>query len=260
MGQAEYRDRVVQVDATKYMQYKKVMFSKPCHSQNSGCMPVQAVLTWTVAVCQFKVPVTFKVFNCNSRSVVGVWSHPNITCRMQLKYLSKFRSRPDIFNVTKNSNVGKTSKFLLEHENWIVLTYRQLLVWGKVRDFGVDLQLVEVGGMPTDLIAFARALQGVHAGSLPGPDAGVPKSRVRVLKVKQLVDKNKISLLQGKRTHEQMRSGSRDFDKATRLPGPAMEQWQYANPGSIEYIDLIFTCFRISPSFIFQGGFHPDVE
>ena len=55
MGQAEYRDRVVQVDATKYMQYKKVMFSKPCHSQNSGCMPVQAVLTWTVAVCQFKV-------------------------------------------------------------------------------------------------------------------------------------------------------------------------------------------------------------
>ena len=70
--------------------------------------------------------------------------------------------------------------------------------------------------MPTDLIAFARALQGVHAGSLPGPDAGVPKSRVRVLKVKQLVDKNKISLFQGKRTHEQMRSGSRDFDKATK--------------------------------------------
>ena len=106
--------------------------------------------------------------------------------------------------------------FLLEHKNWIVLTYRQLLVWGKVRDFGVDLQLVEVGGMPTDLIAFARGLKGVHAGSLHRPDAGVPKSRVRVLKVKQLVDKNKINLLQGKCTHEQMRSGSRDFDKATR--------------------------------------------
>ena len=101
-------------------------------------------------------------------------------------------------NVTKNCNVGKTSNSYWNTKNWIVLTYRQLLVWGKVRDFGVDLQLVEVGGMPTDLIAFARALQGVHAGSLPGPDAGVPKSRVRVLKVKQLVDKNKISLITGK--------------------------------------------------------------
>ena len=58
--------------------------------------------------------------------------------------------------------MGKTSKYLLETENWIVLIYRQLLVWGRVRDFGVDLQLVEVGGMPTDLIAFARAY-------MPGP-------------------------------------------------------------------------------------------
>ena len=62
-----------------------------------------------------------------------------------------------------------------------------MLVWGRVRDFGVDLQLVEVGGMPTDLIAFARALKGVHAGSLSGPEAGVPRAGVRVLKVKQLV-------------------------------------------------------------------------
>ena len=68
MGQAEYRDRVVQVDATKYMQYKKVMFSKPCHSQNSGCMPVQAVLTWTVAVCQFKVGLG-TVAVCQSRGI-----------------------------------------------------------------------------------------------------------------------------------------------------------------------------------------------
>ena len=70
--------------------------------------------------------------------------------------------------------------------------------------------------MPTDLIAFARALKGVHAGSLPGPEAGVPRAGVRVLKVKQLVDKNKVSQLQGKCTHEQMRSGSRDFDRATK--------------------------------------------
>ena len=84
---------------------------------------------------------------CKEHPESSVWSHPNITCRMLLKYLeksvmSKFRSRPTIFNVTKNGKLGKTSKYLLETENWIVLTYRQLLVWTRVRDFGVDLELV----------------------------------------------------------------------------------------------------------------------
>ena len=87
--------------------------------------------------------------------------------------------------------MGKTSKYLLETENWIVLTYRQLLVLGRVRDFGVDLELVGVGGMPTDLIAFAMTLKGAHARSLPGPEAGVHRAGVRVLKVKQLGNKNK---------------------------------------------------------------------
>ena len=100
--------------------------------------------------------------------------------------------------MTLNTNVGKTCKFLQEHKNRIVITYRQLLVWGKSRDFGVDLKLVEVVGMPTDLIVFARALQGVHAGSLPGPDAGAPKSRVRVLKVKKVIGKEYIEFIPGK--------------------------------------------------------------
>ena len=73
--------------------------------------------------------------------------------------------------------------------------------------------------MPTDLIAFVRVLKGAHAGSLPGPEAGVPRAGARVLKVKQLVNKNKVSQLQGKRKHEQMRSGSRDFDRATKRVG-----------------------------------------
>ena len=89
--------------------------------------------------------------------------------------------------MTLNTNAGRTCRFLQEHENWIVITYCQLLVWGKSRDFGVDLQLVEVVGLPTDLIVFARALQGVPVGSLPGPKVVAPKS-----------------LLQEKRTNEQM--------------------------------------------------------
>ena len=145
---------------------------------------------------------------CKEHPESSVWSHPNMTCRMLLKYLekslmSKFRARPTIFNVTRNDKLGKTTKYLVETENWMILTYRQLLVWGRVRDFGVDLELVGVGGMPTDLIAFAMALKGALAGSLPGPEAGVPRAGARVLRVKQIVSKNKISQLQGKRKHEQ---------------------------------------------------------
>ena len=161
---------------------------------------------------------------CKDHPESSVWSHPNMSGRMTLKYLeksvmSKFRSRPSIFSLVKNDKLGKTSNFLLDTENWIVLTYRQLLVWGKVRDFEVDLELEEVGGMPTDLIVFAKALKGAYAGSLPGPEAGVPKVGVRALKVKMLVNQNKISKLQGKRTYEQMSSGSREFDSATKRSG-----------------------------------------
>ena len=125
---------------------------------------------------------------CREHQDSPVWSHPNMAVRMCLKYLekaimAKWRARPDIFNVVSNQNVGKTSSFLLEHKNWILMTYRQLLVWGRSRDFAIDLKLVEVVGLPTDLIAFIRALQGVPVGSLPGPEVGAPKSRLRVLKV-----------------------------------------------------------------------------
>ena len=66
------------------------------------------------------------------------------------------------------------------------------------------MQLVEVVGLPTDLIVFARALQGVLVGSLPGPEVGAPKSRLRVLRVKKLLERITLSVLQGKRTNEQM--------------------------------------------------------
>ena len=49
-------------------------------------------------------------------------------------------------------------------------------------------------GLPTDLTFFARALQGVLVGSLPGPEVGAPKSWVRVLRVKKLLEMNSLSV------------------------------------------------------------------
>ena len=129
---------------------------------------------------------------CQEHQESSVWSHPMMTCRMLLIYLekslmSKFRGRPSIFNVISNDKLGKTTKSLVETDFWMTLTYRQLLVWGRVRDFKVDLELVGAGGMPTDLIAFAMALKGALAGSLPGPEAGVPRAGARLLKEKKLI-------------------------------------------------------------------------
>ena len=97
-----------------------------------------------------------------------------MTARMLLLYLektllSKFRVKPEIFNVCKNDKLGKTTKDLVETEFWMPLTFCQLLVWGKVSDFKVDLELEGAEGMAENLIAFAMALKGGLAGSLPGP-------------------------------------------------------------------------------------------
>ena len=57
------------------------------------------------------------------------------------------------------------------------------------------------------------------------PEVGAPKSRLRVLKVKKLLGRNTLSLLQGKRTDEQMKSGSRDFDRAAWLGRGLQVDW-----------------------------------
>ena len=70
--------------------------------------------------------------------------------------------------------------------------------------------------MPWDLIVFARALMGKLVGSLPGPVVGDPKCRMLVMKVDKLKEQNSITMLQGKRQHERISSGSRDLVKATK--------------------------------------------
>ena len=75
----------------------------------------------------------------------------------------------------KNEKLGKTTKELMGTEFWMTFSFRQLLVWGKVRDFKVDLELEGAVGMPLNLIAFAMALMGGLAGSLPGPGTGTPR-------------------------------------------------------------------------------------
>ena len=98
-------------------------------------------------------------------------------------------------------------------------TFRQLLVWGKVRDIKVDLELEGAEGMPGNLIAFAMALMGGLAGSLPGPGTGTPRVGARVLKVKRLINFNKLNPLAGKRKFDLVGSGSCDLDSATKRVG-----------------------------------------
>ena len=133
-----------------------------------------------------------------------------MTVRMVLLYLektlqSKFRGRPEIFNVFKNEKLGKTTKELMGTEFWMIFSFRQLLVWGKV-----DLELEGAVGMPVNLIAFAMALMGRLAGSMPGPGTGTPRFGARVRKVKKLINFNKLNPLAGKRKFDQVMSGSRD--------------------------------------------------
>ena len=93
------------------------------------------------------------VEGCQEHPESSFWSHPLMTVRMILLYLektllSKFRGRPELFNVCKNEMLCKTTKDLVETEYWMPLTFRQLLVWGKVRDFKVDLELEGAEDMP----------------------------------------------------------------------------------------------------------------
>ena len=59
----------------------------------------------------------------------------------------------------------KTTKELVETEYWMPFTFRQLLVWGKVRDFKVDLELEGAEGMPKTSLLLLWPSWGV----LPGP-------------------------------------------------------------------------------------------
>ena len=158
---------------------------------------------------------------CREHPDSPVWAHPNNTVRMLLKFLEKqvmlkWRKTPEIFNCVSHVNTGKSSSFLKDRKNWILLTYRQLMVWGRSRDYAIDLMLVEVIGMPWDLIIFARALMGKLVGSLSGSVVGAPRCRTLILRIDKLKEHNSITMLQGKRNHERISSGSKDLVKATK--------------------------------------------
>ena len=56
------------------------------------------------------------------------------------------------------------------------LSFRQLQVWGKLRDFQQDIELDGLDKLPQHLIDFATSLKGGLAGSLSGPGTGLPKA------------------------------------------------------------------------------------
>ena len=106
---------------------------------------------------------------------------------------SKYRGKPHLFGVCKVVNLGvKADLELDETDFWMPFSFRQLLIWGKCRDFKQDLELDGADNMPQHLIDFATSLKGGLAGSLSGPGTGPPRVGARALKVKKLIALNKI--------------------------------------------------------------------
>ena len=100
----------------------------------------------------------------------------------------------------------KTNHELDDTYFWMPLSFRQLLVWGKCRNFQQDMELDGVVGLPLHLIVFATSLKGGLAGSLSGPGTGPPRVGVRAL----IIAINKIPLLfpGAKRKYNCIRTGS----------------------------------------------------
>ena len=73
---------------------------------------------------------------------------------------SKFRGKPHLFRVCKVMNLGvKHDHEFDDTDFWMPLSFRQLLVWGKCRDFQQDMELDGVDGLPQHLIDFATSLK-----------------------------------------------------------------------------------------------------
>ena len=118
---------------------------------------------------------------------------------------------------SESVKLGIKSDFELEETDfWMPFSFRQLLIWGKCRDFKQDLELDGADDMPQHLIDFATSLMGGLAGSLPGPGTGAPRVGGRVLKVKRLISQNKLPPLSEKRKYDCVRSGSRELDSTTK--------------------------------------------
>ena len=62
---------------------------------------------------------------------------------------SKYRGKPHLFRVCKVVKLGVKSDFELEETDfWMPFSFRQLLIWGKCRDFKQDLELDGPNDMP----------------------------------------------------------------------------------------------------------------
>ena len=131
-----------------------------------------------------------EVIGCLDHTDSSYWSHVLMTVKLVLIFLekqlqAKYRGKPHLFRVCKVMNLGvKPDQELDDTDFWMPLSFRQLLVWGKCRDFQQDMELDGVDGLPQHLIDFATSLKGVLAGSMSGPGTGPPKVGARALKVK----------------------------------------------------------------------------
>ena len=65
--------------------------------------------------------------------------------------------------------------------------FKELVNWGKLRDFNQEADLEGMDGWPQYLIAFCTYLKGGQSGPLSGSGSGPPeKAGARALKIKKI--------------------------------------------------------------------------
>ena len=102
---------------------------------------------------------------------------------------------------------------LADIEFLLPFSFKQLLIWGKLRDFRQEMELEGIDGLPQHLIGFSSFLKEGQSGPLSGSGSGPLKVGARALKIKKLIAMNVIT---------PMSSGSRQFDNATKR----MDSWK----------------------------------
>ena len=137
---------------------------------------------------------------CKDHADSPYWSHVLIPVKLQLIYLEKqvqrkFRAQPHMFPLCKSSSLRVSPNQELAHIEFLMpFSFKQLVNWGKLRDFNQKAELQGIDGLPEHLIDFATFLKGGQSGPPSGSGSGPPvKVGVRALKIKKLKSDNVIS-------------------------------------------------------------------
>ena len=91
--------------------------------------------------------------------------------------------------------------------------FKELVNWGKLRDFNQEMDLDSMDGFPQYLIDFCTYLKGGQSGPLSGSGSGPRASKIKKVKADNLIT----PMSQGaKRKYDCLTSGSRQFEMTTK--------------------------------------------